>query len=104
MCSAHVQRTRRARGIRPVTAVALLAEARTAGVTLRLAGAIPKVVGHPTPELLARLRAARVKLIEILHGDRCRWCGKRMGWPGPVGIVEGAGTAMHHGCYGASEV
>src|SRR3954470_17498821 len=104
MCSAHVQRARRAQGVQPVTTVALLAEARAAGVTLRLSGATPKVVGHPTPELLARLRGARVELVEMLRGERCRWCGERMGWPGPAGIVEGTGTAMHHSCYQRSEV
>jgi len=86
-----------------VTAAALLAEARAAGVTLRLAGSTPKVAGGPSPELLARLRAARVELVELLRGDRCRRCGERMGWPDPAGIVEGTGTALHHSCYEEAE-
>jgi hypothetical protein len=76
-----------------VTAAALLAEARAAGVTLRLAGSTPKVAGKPSPELLARLRAARVEVVQLLRGDRCRWCGDRLAWPGPAGIVFADGTA-----------
>jgi hypothetical protein len=76
-----------------VTAAALLAEARAAGVTLRLAGSTPKVAGGPSPELLAQLRAARVEVVELLRGDRCRHCGDRLAWPGPAGIVFADGTA-----------
>ena len=87
-----------------MSAAALLAEARAAGVTLRLAGSTPKVAGSPSPELLARLRAARVEVVELLRGDRCRWCGGHMGWPAPVGVVEGTGASLHHHCYHTAEV
>jgi hypothetical protein len=76
-----------------VSAAALLAEARTAGVTLRLAGSTPKVAGSPSPELLARLREARPEIIELLRGDRCRHCGERLAWPGPAGITFADGTS-----------
>jgi hypothetical protein len=76
-----------------VSAVALLAEARDAGVTLRLAGSTPKVAGSPSPELLARLRGARVEVVELLRGDRCRRCGDRLAWRSPAGIRLADGTA-----------
>ena len=76
-----------------MTAAALLAETRAAGVTLRLAGSTPKLAGSPSPELLARLRAARVEVAELLRGDRCRHCGDRLAWLGPAGIVFADGTA-----------
>jgi hypothetical protein len=81
-----------------VSAAALLAEAREAGVTLRLVGATPKVAGSPPPELLARLREARGEIVELLRGDRCRWCGERMAWPRPSGIVFADGTAECSRC------
>jgi hypothetical protein len=30
--------------------------------------------------------------------DVCKYCGKPMGWPGPVGVVYGDRTAAHHAC------
>jgi hypothetical protein len=33
------------------------------------------------------------EVIELLRGDRCRWCGERMAWPGPAGIVFADETA-----------
>jgi hypothetical protein len=76
-----------------VTATALLAEARGAGVGLRLVEGKPKVSGAPSPELLARLREAKSDIIELLSGCRCRHCGDRMAWPGPAGITFADGTA-----------
>ena len=76
-----------------MTAAALLAEAREAGVGLRLVEGAPKVSGCPSPDLLARLRGAKPELVELLRGDRCRWCGDRLAWPGPAGIVFADGTA-----------
>src|SRR5215213_11036380 len=89
-----------------MNAASLRAEAEAAGVTLTLSGCEVhlEAAAAPPPELLARLRAARVEVVEILRGDRCRWCGNRMGWPVPDGVVEGTGTALHHHCYEATEV
>src|SRR4051812_26411743 len=53
----------------------------------------PKVGGAPSADLLARLREAKPELVELLRGDRCRWCGDRLAWPGPAGIVFADGTA-----------
>ena len=33
------------------------------------------------------------EIVELLRGDRCRWCGERMAWPGPAGIVSADETA-----------
>ena len=79
-----------------MNAVALLAEAHAAGVTLRLADGTPKVGGDPPPDLLARLRAHKAELVELLRGDRCRHCSERMAWPGPAGLIFDDGTAAHH--------
>jgi hypothetical protein len=89
-----------------VNAASLRNEAEAAGVTLTLSGSEVhlEAATAPTPDLLARLRTARAEVVEILQGDRCRWCGDIMGWPAPVGVVEGTGTALHHHCYDASEV
>src|SRR5215213_4605541 len=89
-----------------MNAASLRNEAEAAGVTLTLSGSEVhlEAATAPPPELLAQLRAARVEVVEILRGDRCRRCGERMGWPAPVGVVEGTGTALHHGCYEAAEV
>ena len=38
------------------------------------------------------------ELIEILRGDRCRWCGELLAWPRPVGVVFGDNTAECHRC------
>ena len=60
---------------------------------MRLADGKPKVAGNPSPELLARLREHKAEIVEILKGDRCRWCGELLAWPGPAGVVFGDGTA-----------
>ena len=39
----------------------------------------------------------------ISDGSRCRHCGLPMGWPRPVGLVFGDGTAAHHGCDAQAE-
>ena len=54
--------------------------------------------------LLPLIRDHKPELIQILRGDRCRWCGERLAWPGPVGVVEGTGTALHLECYEPAEV
>lgn len=77
---------------------ALLAEAATAGVKLRLARGEVKVAGRPSPELLHRLRARKVELVALLSGDTCRRCGEPMAWPGPCGVIYADGSAEHPGC------
>jgi hypothetical protein len=46
----------------------------------------------------------RAEPYEIAAGNRCRWCGERMAWPDPAGVVEATGTALHHHCYHEAEV
>lgn len=86
-----------------MSAAALLAEARAAGLSIRLAAGKAKLAGNPSPDLLARLRNAKAELVEILAGDRCRHCSQRMAWPGPVGVVFGDGTAAHIDCFEAAK-
>jgi hypothetical protein len=81
-----------------VSAAALVREGAAAGVTLRLVDGKAKVRGSPSPDLLARLREAKPEVVELLRGDRCRWCGDRLAWPGPAGIVFADGTAECMAC------
>src|SRR4051794_28440087 len=63
---------------RPMNVASLRNEAEAAGVTLTLFGCEVRLTAAaaPPPELLARLRAAKVALIEILRGERpiCERC------------------------------
>jgi hypothetical protein len=43
-------------------------------------------------------RARRAEVPGLPTGERCRWCGGRVGWPRPVGLVFADGTAAHHAC------
>jgi hypothetical protein len=87
-----------------MTAAELLAEARAVGVRLRLApNGSTKVAGSPSPELLARLRAAKRELTELLAGNRCRRCAEPLAWPEPVGVVYGDGQASCWRCYGRTD-
>ncbi len=85
-----------------MTAARLLDDAAAAGVLLRAGlGGTVKVLAHPSevpPDLLAALRGHKAELAALLAGNVCRWCGDRMGWPGPVGVVLADGTALHHRC------
>lgn len=62
---------------------ALLAEARAAGLSIRLADGMAKLAGNPSPDLLARLREVRAELIELLRAEEAElpyppgW----QGWP-----------------------
>jgi hypothetical protein len=84
-----------------VTAAQLLDDA-AAGVPLRAGpGGTVKVLVRPSdvpPDLLATLRDHKAELAALLAGNVCRWCGHRMDWPGPVGVVLVDGTALHHRC------
>jgi hypothetical protein len=61
--------------------------------------------------LVERLRASKAEILALLappvsggirplvgNASCCRHCGEPMGWPRPVGLVFGDGTAAHHGC------
>ena len=52
-----------------MTAAALLAEARAAGVTLRLCDGTVKVGGAPSPEFLASLRVHKSELASLLWAE-----------------------------------
>jgi hypothetical protein len=93
-----------------VSAPALLRAAAQAGVTLRLVDGKSRVSGVPSPDLLARLRANKDELTQILTGDRCRGCGERLdyqrdwntrafadgtGMCGPCYYLEAAERALH---------
>lgn len=81
-----------------MSAVAALAEAARVGVSLRLVDGKAKVGEDVPPELLARLREHKAEIVAILAGDRCRWCGVALAWPGPVGVTLLDGTAECHAC------
>lgn len=85
-----------------MSAVAVLVEALAAGVRLRVdeRGQV-RAAGVITPDLLARLRAHKAELLELLRGDRCRGCGQRLAWPDAVGVVHGDGLASCFACYAA---
>jgi hypothetical protein len=76
-----------------VSAAAALRDAIRAGVTLRLVGGTAKVAGDPSAELLARLREHKAEIVEILGGNRCRWCGEPLAWPGSAGVILADGAA-----------
>ena len=76
-----------------MSAVALLARARDAGVDVRVHGGDLRLRGKPDADLFQAIREAKPALVAILRGDTCRWCGEPMSWPGPAGVVEAAGTA-----------
>jgi hypothetical protein len=76
----------------------LLAEAEAAGLHLWREGARVRWRGDPPPGLIERLRARKAEVAEVLDGERCRRCGERLAWPGPVGVIYADGTAEHHGC------
>ena len=48
---------------------------------------------EPPASLTCLIRDHKPGLIEILKGDRCRWCGELLDWPRPVGVVFGDQTA-----------
>ena len=52
-----------------MSVAALLAEARAAGVTLRLVDGAVKVGGAPSPEFLASLRAHKSELASLLWAE-----------------------------------
>ena len=74
-------------------ASALLREVRGVGLSVRLDGGRLLAAANSPPELLARLRAHKAEIVEILRADRCRWCGEPLRWPGPAGVVLGDGLA-----------
>lgn len=88
-----------------MSAAALLAEADAGGFRPVLAaGGRLRVPASAPPDLLARLREPKPELIAILSGGVCRRCGEPMGWPAPVGVVFGDGTALHHACRAADDL
>ena len=53
--------------------------------------------------LVRELRARRAEMLELLTGERCHWCGERVGWPAAGGVVFADGTAAHAACYEPAE-
>ena len=84
-----------------MNAAQLLAEAEAAGVSLRVEKDSVRLSAAiaPPPELLARLSAVKLELLEILRGDRCRHCGDWLFWRKPNAVVFGDGRAAHVVCY-----
>ena len=74
-----------------MSAVALLARTREAGVEVHVVGGDLRLRGRPAPDLVQAIRAAKPALVEILHGDACRLCGERLRWPGPAGVPSRTG-------------
>ena len=81
-----------------MTAVALLARARDAGVHVRAIGGDLRLHGRPDGDLVRAMREAKPELIGILRGNRCRLCGKLLAWPAPAGIVFADHTAECMAC------
>ena len=52
----------------------------------------------PPHGFLVAIAAVKPDLIEILRGDRCRWCGDRLAWPGPAGITFADSTSECMAC------
>jgi hypothetical protein len=86
-----------------MSAVALLARARDAGVDVRVHGGDLRLRGTPDADLVQAIREAKPALVAILRGDTPA-AGAASPWHG-LGrhVVEAAGTALHHDCYQASE-
>jgi hypothetical protein len=57
-------------------AIALLAEARNGGFSVRLADGKVKVGGRAPPALLDRMRQHKADIADLLSGGRCRHCGE----------------------------
>jgi len=89
-----------------VTGARLLAEARAAGVTVRLEGGKVRLsaAAAPPAELLARLRRHRAELLGLLRREGCQRCGTPVSWRGPGGITFADGTVMHVRCYEEAEL
>lgn len=83
---------------------ALLTEARVAGVGIRLVGGKPRVAGEPSPEFLARLRAAKDALAALLAGETCRHCGAAIDWLRPGVVAFADGTGAHLPCHERAEI
>jgi hypothetical protein len=65
------------------------------GVRLTLQGALVawQAERSPPASLLAALASCKAELIDLLRADRCRWCGDRLAWPRPAGVIFADGTA-----------
>ena len=82
-------------------AATALREAQAAGVSVRLDPLGTLVLDaerEPPASLLQRLRDHKPKLIQILKGDACRWCGTPLDWPRPAGITFADGTTECMAC------
>jgi hypothetical protein len=88
-----------------MTAAALLPEAKAAGMELRVEnGAIRlSAASAPPPEFLARLRAHKLELAELLQGDRCRYCSGPVRWAEPNVLVFADRMSAHLACYERAE-
>jgi hypothetical protein len=98
-------------------AAALLAEVEAAGARLKVeAGQLVASGARLPASLVERVRASKAQILTLLapsvsgnanptieDASRCRHCGLPMGWPRPVGLVFGDGTAAHHGCAAQAE-
>jgi hypothetical protein len=87
------------------TAASVLKEATSLGITFSVHGGLIqwKAARPPPDDVLGRLRAHKPELIEILAGDRCRYCGERIARLGPVGVVFADRTAAHVACFEQAE-
>src|SRR4051812_9692961 len=90
--------------------MALLADARAAGLYLRLVEGKVRVTGTPEPTLLDRLRAHKGELAELLDGRHCRWCGQPVTDEhyrhpgGTLALPFADGSAAHVTCHAQAEV
>jgi hypothetical protein len=82
-----------------------MAAARAADVELSEVGGRLAVSARaePDPQLLQAVRRHKQELLDILRGDRCRWCGNPIDWTLPGGLAFADGMAAHGGCGGSQQ-
>lgn len=87
-------------------AIQVLREAKALGVQLSLRrDLIDWCAASPPPSgFIARLRAAKPELIELLSGDACRICGELIDWSVPGARAFADDTAAHNGCWEEAEI
>jgi hypothetical protein len=82
-------------------AIEILRAARAGGIAVIAVGTDLKLRAEqpPAPELLARLRAHKAVLLQVLTGHRCRECGETIDWRTPGAVAFADDAAAHLTCY-----
>jgi hypothetical protein len=87
-------------------ATRLLAEAKAAGVRLRVEGGVVRMTARhePSAALLAKLREHKPAILALLTCKRCQYCGDSIAWRQPGGLTFADGTGAHLICYEQAEM